>query len=267
MEMIRTFMAQFDNILAIFKSVTGPYALYGLFFAAIIYVFVTTAKKEKVILAITSIVVLLLFFFPPVFAVIGLKLLGDQAYCRMLWCVPQVLFLAYAFSDICFKYSKKRGGQILVASLCVVILMMSGHMIYNHGNFERRQNATGFSDELVTLVQHIQPADKEGKKTWVTAEPEIVSKLRQVDPSFYATFDRLGKKANGAETEGYMAFVEEDANPEGVFAFAKTYHSYLILTKAHDDAFYESVGCEKILETEHYVMYCLDEAEKLDSKK
>ena len=265
--MIREFMALFDNILAIFKSVTGTYALYGLFFAAIIYIFVTSVKREKMLIALPCMAVLLLFFFPPVFKIFGVRFLGDQAYCRMLWCVPQVLLLAYAFSDICFKYSKKFAGQAAVAVICTVAVMMSGHMIYSHENFTSRDNATGFSDELVTLVNYIEPADKEGKKTWVTAEPEIVSQLRQISPDFYVTFDRLGKKASGADTEGYMAFTQEDANPEGVFAFAKTYHSYLILNKSHDDDFYESVGCEKITETENYVMYLLDGAKKLATKK
>lgn len=260
--MLGHLISLFNNILAIFKSVTGPYAMFGLFLAALIYIAVTKASKERYIFVYISVIVLVLFFNPLVFWIIGKKVLGDQTYCRMLWAIPQVLIMAYAGSDICGRFDGQKLKQGGIVALLVFSLMVSGRLIYNADNFGIRENSYGLSDEVVTLVNAITPYEKNDELlARVSAVPEVASQIRQVSTYPRPRFDRDGFSENGAEREAYQELIKEKPNVEALINAANSAHAYIILRRSQDSPEFVEQGCIVTCETENYIMYCLDEIE------
>lgn len=247
----------FNNILAIFKSVTGPYVLFGFFLAALLYLLVIKDKKDKDVLAYLGVIILILFFNPATFWLIGKKVLGDQSYCRMLWTVPQVIVMAYAGSDIVLKQAEK-AKQYLVCITCILMLMVSGRLIYNRDNFSLRDNFYGLSDEVVEIAKAIEPSEIDGQDTRVTAHPEITSQIRQVVEFPMLRFDRLGYAENGGSKEAYTELFEEHPCVEGLIAAANSGHAYLIIKRTQDSPQFIEQGCYVAHETENYILYCLD---------
>lgn len=257
-----TLISLFNNILAIFKSVTGPYVMFGLFLASLIYIVVTQSKREKAIFVYISVIVLFLFFNPIVFGIVGKKILGDQTYCRMLWIVPQVLIMAYVLSDICEKFDGQKIKQAGVVILCVFILMISGHFIYNSDNYSIRENAYGLSDEVVTLVNAITPYEKNDELfARVSAVPEVASQIRQVSTYPRPRFDRDGFSENGAEREAYQELIKDKPDVETLIHAANSAHAYIIIKRTQDSPDFLNQGCFISCETENYIMYCLDNIE------
>lgn len=260
--MLGVFISLFNNILAIFKSVTGPYVMFGLFLASLVYIVTTKGAKEKGVFAWVSLVVLALFFNPAVFWLVGKKILGDQTYCRMLWIIPQVLTMAYVFSDVCDRFENEKKKQVGVIVLCVITLMISGKFIYNSDNYQVRENAYGLSDEVVTLVNAITPWEKNDEVlARVSAVPEVASQLRQVSTFPHPRFDKNGFSAEGVERIAYKELIKETPNVEVLLHAAKSGHSYVIIKKSQDSQEFLESGCFVACETENYIMYCLDNIE------
>lgn len=247
----------FNNILAIFKSVTGPYVIFGLFLAALLYLLNTKDKKDRDVLVYLGALILMLFFNPVTFWLIGKKVLGDQSYCRMLWTVPQVIVMAYAGSDVVLKQTEKT-KQYSVCIACVLMLMVSGRLIYNQDNYAIRRNLYGVSNEVVEIAKAIGPSKIEGQKTRVTAHPEITSQIRQVVEFPMLRFDRLGYAENGGSKEAYTELFEEHPCVEGLIAAANSGHAYLIIKRTQDSPQFIEQGCYVAHETENYILYCLD---------
>lgn len=256
--MIGSVISLFNNILAIFKSVTGPYVMFGLFLAALLYIVLVKEEVERNIFVYVSAIVLVLFFNPVVFWIIGKKILGDQSYCRMLWTVPQVLIMAYAFSDICDRFEKQKFKQAGVVVLSVLILMISGRMIYNTENFGIRENVYGLSDEVVTLVDKIEPSKLRGQKTRISAVPEVTGQIRQLTVLYHPRFDRDGVAYNGGEKIAYNELIKEQPDVDTLIDAANAGHAYLIIKTSQDTPEFMDKGCEMICKTENYVLYCLD---------
>lgn len=264
--MVGSLISLFNNILAIFKSVTGPYVMFGLFLAALIYIVLTKSSREKCILVYVSAIILTLFFNPVVFWLIGKKVLGDQTYCRMLWAIPQVLIMAYVFSDICDKFEGEKIKQAGIVLFCSLALMISGHFIYNSENFALRENVYGLSDEVVTLVNAIVPWEKNDEVlARVSAVPEIASQIRQVSTYPRPRFDREGFSEKGAEREAYKELIKEEPNVETLVHAANSGHAYIIIRRSQDSPEFLEMGCFVACETENYIMYCLDNIEYIAS--
>lgn len=250
----------FNNILAIFKSVTGPYVMFGLFLAALLYLLVTKDEKDKDILVYLGAFILILFFNPATFWLIGKKVLGDQSYCRMLWTVPQVIVMAYAGSDVVLKQTEKT-KQYLVCIACVLMIMVSGRLIYSQDNYAIRRNLYGISNEVVEITKAIEPSKIEGQKTRITAHPEITSQIRQIIDFPIMRYDRLGFAENGGSKEAYKELFEEHPCAEGLVAAANSGHAYLIIKRSQDTPEFTDLGCYLVYETENYLLYCLDNIE------
>lgn len=253
-------LSLFNNILAIFKSVTGPYVMFGLFLVALLYLLITMDKKEKDVLVYLGALILILFFNPVTFWLIGKKVLGDQSYCRMLWTVPQVMVMAYAGSDVVLKQTEKT-KQCLVCTACVLMLMVSGRLIYNQDNYAIRRSLYGVSNEVVEIAKAIEPSKIEGQKTRVAAPPEITSQIRQITDIPTMRFNRLGVSENGGTKEAYLELSSDNMDAEGIISAANSGHAYIIMRRSQDSPEYMEKGCIKSYETEHYVMYCLDNIE------
>lgn len=260
--MLSSFISLFNNILAIFKSVTGPYVMFGLFLASLIYIAIIKTSKERAIFVYTSVVILLLFFNPIVFFAIGKKMLGDQTYCRMLWAIPQVYIMGYVFSDVCDKFDGEKLKQAGVVAFCIFILMVSGRLIYNTDNFSIRENAYGLSDEVVELVNAITPYEKNDELlARVCAVPEVASQIRQVSTYPRPRFDREGEVGNGEKYEAYQELIKDDIDVEKLINAANSAHAYIIIRQSQDSPEFIEQGCFVACETENYVMYCLDNIE------
>lgn len=260
--MVGSLISLFNNILAIFKSVTGPYVMFGLFLVSLIYLVLTKTIRERCVLVYVSAIMLVLFFNPAVFWLVGKKVLGDQSYCRMLWTIPQVFIMAYAFSDVCEKFDGQKIKQTGVVILCVLTLMISGHLIYNTDNFSVRENAYGLSDEVVTLVNAITPYEKnEEVLARVSAVPEIASQIRQVSTFPHPRFDRDGFSENGAQREAYQELIKEKPDVKTLVKAANSGHAYIIIKRSQDTPEFLEMNCFIACETENYIMYCLDNIE------
>ena len=256
--MIGSFVSLFNNILAIFKSVTGPYAMFGLFLASLIYLLLLKDKRERNVFVYTSILILAVFFNPVSFWLLGKKILGDQSYCRMLWTIPQVFMMAYVLSDISVKVEHKKLKQAGVVILCILALMVSGRIIYNSDNFSLRENLYGIPDEIVTVVEAIETSDIEGQKTRVSAVPEIASCIRQIRTDLSPRFDREGVSQNGGQKVAYEQLCSETINVDQLIDAANSGHAYIIIKTSQDTPEFEQKGCIRTLQTENYVLYCLD---------
>lgn len=252
-----TLISLFNNILAIFKSVTGPYVMFGLFLSSMLYLAITKEKKDRDILVYLGVAVLILFFNPAVFWFVGKKVLGDQSYCRMLWTIPQVMIMAYSLSDIVLKQGEKK-KKCIVCMSCIFVLMVSGRIIYNQENFALRKNLYGVSSEVVEIAKAIEPSKIDEQMTRITAHPEITSQIRQIIDYPIMRYDRLGFAENGGSKVAYVELQEDYPCEEALVEAANSGHAYLIIKSSQESPEYEKLGCYLVHRTDNYLLYCLD---------
>ena len=164
---------------------SGMYML--LFLIALLYIYMKEDnKKNKAFLLYTSIIILFITLYPIFNKAVG-KIFTDSVYWRVFWLLPLGITIAYA--GVKFINSEKQKYKQIVATIgLILIVVVSGKLIYNKENYFELGNFYKLPDEDVLVTQLIGADDEDYKKA--IAPESLVAHMRQIDASIDLAYRR-----------------------------------------------------------------------------
>lgn len=164
---------------------SGMYIL--LFFIALLYIFLKEdSKKNKAFLLYGSIIILFITLNPIFNKIVG-KIFTNSVYWRVYWLLPLGVTIAYAGVKF-INTEKQKYKQVIATMGVILIVIVSGKLIYNKENYFKLGNLYKLPDEDVLVTQLIGADDEENKK--VIAPESLVAHMRQIDASIDLAYRR-----------------------------------------------------------------------------
>lgn len=164
---------------------SGMYML--LFFIALLYIYLKEDNKRNKAFFVYASIIILLITLNPIFNKLVGKIFTDSVYWRVFWLLPLGITIAYA--GVKFINSEKQKYKQIVATVgLILIVVVSGKMIYNKENYFKLGNLYKLPDEDVLVTQLIGADDEEHKKA--IAPESLVAHMRQVDASIDLAYRR-----------------------------------------------------------------------------
>lgn len=227
----------------------GMYIL--LFLIALLYIYVKEDnKKNKAFLLYGSIIILFITLNPIFNKVVG-KIFTSSVYWRVFWMLPFGITIAYAGVKF-INTEKEKYKQIVAMIGLILIVIVSGKLVYNEENYFKLGNLYKLPDEDVLVTQLIGADDEEYKK--VIAPESLVAHMRQVDASMDLAY-RRDPQGNGNPTLTALM----SGNVEELIKNAKIKNcNYIVFRKETVlNGNMEDYNFEKFDETDNYIIYKL----------
>lgn len=167
------------------QDFAGEGMILTLFFLSVIWLLVTEKKKEiRIIFVYTPATVLVIFFFP-ITAKIMNAFLGEEIYYRLLWLWPIVPTIAYATVQL--WRAVKEQSRMLVTLAVMLIIMLSGKLMYTSQHYSLADNVYHVPQEVVDICDDIRV---EGREVMALFPKELVQYVRQYDATICMPFGR-----------------------------------------------------------------------------
>lgn len=178
-------MQIYDNIIEIYRDYMGSGMIGALVFVSVFYIFWgETRKNIRQVLALLPCVVVVLFSFP-VFVWLAQRFLGNEIYYRILWLVPSVILIAYAFTRLLLRL---HGIRRFIGFLGTCgILMFCGDYVYDNAYFTVAENKYHVPDTVVEICDELVV---EGREVKAVFPAELVQYVRQYTPYICMPYGR-----------------------------------------------------------------------------
>ena len=168
-----------------FQKYSGSGMLVCWFLVAWFYLLICEKEKQRRVLFVYMPTVLLFFFFNPIFYRVFGNLTEEAIYFRFLWILPITAVIAYSTVKI---YSKLKGiKQIVFAILSLLIIMISGKLVYTNYLFEPAENVYHVPWEVVEICDTIEV---EGREVMAAFPMEFVFYVRQYSATVCMPYGR-----------------------------------------------------------------------------
>ena len=170
-----------------FQDYVGSGMYIGLFFVAMLYLFIKEKNKNTKMFTVGFPLCIFIIVLNPVFSKVVEKVFHDKVYWRMFWMLPIGLVLAYVGVRIIDEMKTKKDKMIVGLSL-VVITSMCGKFIYTTDNYDRARNWYKIPNEAVEIAEIIEKDDTIVKN--VFAPTDLVPYLRQITSNINLMYGR-----------------------------------------------------------------------------
>ncbi len=249
----------FEFATVAYDTYQGGGILMTLFWLVVIVLWAINHHKTnetiKQIINYTGLV-MLIAMFPPAVKIIADYCVGREAYWRIFWLLPEVIVLAYFFTQITVRsHGIKRA--VIVVLACVMLLSTSDTFLETV-QIDESKGTLDISNTVVALCDYLHTAaDDYGEDTIMAIFPdEMLTSVRQYDATIYMPY---GRPRNN-QIYDIMQTTPLDAS-ELVY-WAKHYAcNYLIYPVSSDGQAEEDLieaGYEKLTSIDGYNVYHLD---------
>lgn len=169
----------------IFQKFAGSGFILIIFVLALIYLLICEKRKPRRIMLVYVPMIVLLCFFNPLFFKIFYSLVGEEIYFRIIWLLPVTMVIGYTVVHIAERLQgKKRMGFCLAA---VLILMLSGKLVYSSILYSAAENEYHVPDEVVDICDAIEI---EGREVMAAFPEEFLLYVRQYSPTVCMPYGR-----------------------------------------------------------------------------
>ncbi len=162
---------------------TGSYFL--LFYVALFYV-CYRHKENRALLVYSSLFLLAIILNPFCAQIIGNHFIEGFVYWRCFWLLPFIPVIAFAATSISLSVDQKK-IQILIASVCVILIILSGGFMFIPSNYQKAENPYKLPMSTIDVSTMISE-DSDSAKALVANEQ--ISYVRQFDPSIKLAYGR-----------------------------------------------------------------------------
>lgn len=143
----------FDVAVNLFSRYVGTGMMFSLTLLAVIYLFVTQKDKTvRAVLVLVPLMSLVFFFLPGLGSLVG-KVVGEQAFFRFLWMIPNAIIVAFASVDIISKAGTAK--KILAGISMAVLIMVCGELIYTSPDYEMAENIYHLPQPVVDICDDV----------------------------------------------------------------------------------------------------------------
>lgn len=159
---------------AIFQKFAGTGLILIIFVLALIYLFFCEKRKPRRIMLIYVPAIVLLLFFNPLFFKLFHSLVGEEIYFRIIWLLPITIVIGYTVVHIAECLQGKK--QIGFAIVALLMLMISGKLVYSSLLYSPAENEYHVPDEVVEICDLIEI---EGREVMAAFPEEFLLYVRQ----------------------------------------------------------------------------------------
>lgn len=160
-----------------FRDYIGSGQIFIIYVAALIFLLVKEKRKERRLLFVYLPLCILVLFFIPLFAGFFSKYSDPNTYFRILMLLPMAFTIAYALASIIEKLDGKLKIFVIIASL--VVLMVSGKLVYRDVNYSKAENIYHVPEVVVDICDSIVIP---GREVLAAFPSEMITFVRQYSP-------------------------------------------------------------------------------------
>ena len=235
------------------RDFAGEGMILTLFFLSVLWLLVTEKRKEiRIVFVYMPVTVLAIFLFP-LTAKIMYVFMGEEIYYRLLWLWPMVPTVAYATVQL-WKAVKEQSRMLVVLAI-VLIIMLSGKLMYTSPYYSVAENVYHVPQSVVDICDAIRV---DGREVMALFPKELVQYVRQYDATVCMPFGRGSLIDNwGVRDEMYYAMEAETINVEKVATLSKERLCHYVIVHCEDslDGEFEQFDYELIGTYDGYLVY------------
>lgn len=220
------------------------------FVVALIYLFLNEKQKPKRIVLVYMPIIMLVLYFNPLFASLFCKIVGSEIYFRICWLMPVIIVIAY--SAVCIFGRLKGKKQFLFAVAAMVVIALSGKLVYSNSLYSRAENIYHVPDSVVHICDSIVVP---GREVMAVFPSELLLYVRQYSPVVCMPYGR--DALMGYYNEFYDAMERETIDLEEIVPLAREKQCHYIVLREEREILGDprEFGWEIFGRTDGYVIY------------
>jgi len=240
----------FDIIKEIVTGYWGEYVYQGLFYFALIIIFVLEKDLMRKHMYATYTMVILIIIYNPITITVSKLYFSENGYAsyypRFFSTIPLICIIAYG---LVLVLNETKGIKKLVLTITIsVMIALGGNNIYKLECIKKADNFSKVPLEIqgITTMLH---GEKEGDIT-VAVTPEISASIRLIDASLYMPYGRM------ASDWGMKLLTDASAAEEIMLEAGKNGCDYIVTKNTSEwrDAFL-NLGYKPVNYTLNYLIY------------
>lgn len=244
-----------DKMISVFHEYSGTGFIIGLYFMAMLYLFVIEKRKNIRIYFLYVPLGILFVFFNPIVAKIVYSVVGDEIYYRILWLLPIIITIAYAFVSIVMRLKEK--SKIIVVSFLVLCVVLGGKCVYLNPYFSSAENLHHMPNEVIRICDVIRV---DGREVMAAFPIELVQYVRQYDPTICMPYGREMTVEDWIAWHAYDLYLEMnkevlDASEIARYAKELSCHYVILPEKKEMSGDLEKYGFDLVDVIEGYRIY------------
>lgn len=208
-----------------FQKYMGTGLILIWYLAALIWLFLREKRKPFRIMFLYVPGVLLLLFFNPLFFGLFERFLGGEIYFRMIWLLPVSVTLAYSITVLLGEQKGRK--KAVFGALALLLVMISGKLVYMNPLYSRAENVYHVPDEVVEICDRIQLPGREVRAAFPR---ELLLYVRQYSPVICMPYGRTVLQGYCDDFELLMNGEEIDVEKMAEYSKARGCH-YVIFSE------------------------------------
>ena len=109
-------------------------------------------------------IVVFIVIWNPLFAKVMKTIIGEDVYWRMYWLFPLGITIAYIFTEFAYKNSKTNKKVVINLVGAIIVIMLSGKLIYTQDFFKEVSNPYKIPDEVFEFIDMVSKDNENYKK-------------------------------------------------------------------------------------------------------
>ena len=187
-----------EQVVAAYSRYTGIGSYMILFFAALLYIYITERRKDNRDLLFYYPLLALAVIFNPLIASRIIAVIDKEVYWRIFWILPITIVIACAATSIAIHTPEKFKKAVVVFFL-TAILILGGKFIFSADNFSTPPNWYKLPDQSIEVCK-IMEADCNGVIR-VVVPAELETTIRQYDAGIQMVYGRGGNLLYAGDSE------------------------------------------------------------------
>lgn len=252
----------FDLIKFFWKHYNGKgFYLYLFLGCMVLLLFLRERRKYNRYLFWYCIGGLILYWIPYTAKIIMDYAIGKTVYWRMFWLLPITFVIAYVAVS-CISQLKNSLFAVVLAVLMLSGLAFSGQLVYNKDVFYKSTNYYKLPQTVLGVCDAMKE-NADGEEVRAIVPDELISYVRQYDPSIHLIYGRdAGKDSRTDTMEAAIVYdvINNEEQDKETFreALALSGCNYLVLSEEHPMDWYAEEEYEKIAKIDEYCIFRID---------
>lgn len=225
----------FEWIIPVWQKYWGTGFYQYLLLMAVLYLVIWKRKQSSSRFFLGYMAVILVIFFCPFTGKLIYKCIGKKVYWRVLWLLPVIPVISYAFVE-CLRNRKSKWVRAVFVILFSAAIVLMGKNVITSGNFVTVHNFQKVPDEVAAICTMVRTDAGDGE-ILLASDDYVASYVRVFDPSINMPYGRRKAGARrGAARKLYTRMIAAEKNYKRIAQLAKKVGcNYIVLTIGNEE--------------------------------
>lgn len=251
-------VSYFEEIKDLLNQYFGMSVYLIVFLVLLLVLLLRYTENEKIrLLGWGCLLLLFIGFFYPT-AMLIRKCIGISVYWRFFWLLPVNYVLAFGLTEMIMQAGKKKHiGNVVLAGLILLCLLVSGKYILNSENYSAPQNRYEISQITVEFADAILEHADEGEEIKAIFPPEYVTMVRVYDARIKLLYGRKNRPKVAQKVIACYESARSSKSHKRICRIAKKRHCNFIVYPCYEntDEYFAGKGYIKVAMVGWYGVY------------